>query len=108
MKEETLVKENLEYLKQFEDRFHTAVYSQYARAITTKDFNQLRDILVQMGYNTTNNANCAKCQYNLLLQLGKIYYEQTTKATENTPDAKGGDVEEPNKATSKGKRSNKR
>ena len=108
----TAIKENIKTLEQFEDRFQTAVRSQYARAITSKDYDILKEILVKAGKSVSGNGNCSRCQYNLLLELGKLYFEykneQATKATKDTPDPKGGTIQESDTKPDKGKRAGKR
>ena len=107
-----VIKENIKTLEQFEDRFHTAVYSQYARAITSKDYDLLKDILVKAGKTVSGNGNCSRCQYNLLLELGKLYYEykneQATKTAKDTNTPEGGTIQESDTTADKGKRANKR
>lgn len=107
-----VIEENIKTLEQFEDRFHTAVYSQYSRAITSKDYDLLKDILVKAGKTVSGNGNCSKCQYNLLLELGKLYYEykneQATKAAKDTDTPKGGTIQESDTTADKGKRASKR
>lgn len=107
-----VIKDNIKTLEQFEDRFQTAVRSQYARAITSKDYDTLKEILVKAGKTVSGNGNCSKCQYNLLLELGKLYFEykneQATKAAKDTDTSKGGTVQESDTTANKGKRTNKR
>ena len=107
-----VIEESIEILDNYKDRFHTAVYSQYARAITSKDYDLLKDILVKAGKTVSGNGNCSKCQYNLLLELGKLYYEykneQATKAAKDTDTSKGGTVQESDTTADKGKRASER
>ena len=107
-----IIKENIKILEQFEDRFQTAVRSQYARAITSNEYKTLKDILVRLGGTVSNNSNCSKCQYNLLLELGKLYFaykdEQASKTKQDSNTTKRGTIEESNKTTNKGERADKR
>ena len=71
-------KRELEYLKEFENNFNTAINHQYTRNIASKQLDELISIYKRV----TDNPNfkiCKHCSSNILSfikMLGKMYFEQ--------------------------------
>lgn len=123
--------EDFEYLKQFEDRFNTALKANYARGIQSKDVEKIRNIYSEIiGQPYKMNTSCSSCILKLLQKVSPYYFEfkndrgtkteiigESTgtqeKESGKTNQVKGdsgpdrsGDKEEGNlKTTGKGKRS---
>lgn len=84
-------KRELEYLKEFENNFHTAINHQYTRNIASKQLDELISIYKRV----TDNPNfklCKHCSTNILSfikTLGKIYFEQIQLIEENKEKKNG-------------------
>lgn len=68
--------EDFEYLKQFEDRFITALKANYARGIQSKDVEKIRSIYSEIiGQPYKMNTSCSSCILKLLQKISPYYYE---------------------------------
>lgn len=70
-------KADMKYLKQFEDRFNTAIKSDYVRNLTQGDLEKI----AQIYYNTFNVRlsyvpNCGSCALSIMKTVGRKYNEQ--------------------------------
>ena len=81
----------IEYLKQFENNFNTAIKHKYTRNIPSKQLDELINIYMRV----TDNPNfklCKHCSTNILSfikTLGKIYFEQIQLIEENKEKKNG-------------------
>lgn len=70
------MKTDLEILDHYESWFHSAIYSDYTRALWKSDFDVMLPIYVKWTGTTPNiNYNCSKCKLNFVKRLGKLYYK---------------------------------
>lgn len=70
------MKTDLEILEHYESWFHSAIYSDYTRALWKSDFDVMLPIYVKWTGTTPNiNYNCSKCKLNFVKRLGKLYYK---------------------------------
>lgn len=83
------MKTDLEILDHYESWFHSAIYSDYTKALWKSDFDVMLPIYVKWTGTTPNiNYNCSKCKLNFVKRLGKLYYkykedyEKQSKETE--------------------------
>ena len=72
----TFTDAQLEALRPFEQNFHTAVYSQYARRIGGRD---AADLIARTYFDATGVSlpvypSCQDCMMRLLTQVGKAYF----------------------------------
>lgn len=70
------MEKDLQILQKYESWFHSAIYSDYIRALWKSDF----DVLIPIYEKWTNikvdtNFSCGKCKLNLIKKLGKLYYK---------------------------------
>lgn len=70
-------KTDITYLKQFEDRFRTAIKSDYVRNLTQSELEKI----VQIYYNAFNVRlsyvpNCGSCALSIMKTVGRKYNEQ--------------------------------
>ena len=69
-------KEEIETLKQYENRFYSAVNSNFARHLSSGALNTIKDIFVSAGGSGfTPNWSCSHCTLNFLKLVGKKYFE---------------------------------
>ena len=82
------MQKDLEILAKYEPWFHSAVYSDYMRALWKSDFDILIPIYEKWtGAKAKGNMTCPKCKLNFIRELGKLYYknkeyEKQSKQTE--------------------------
>lgn len=79
-----MTKEQMDILSQFEDRFRTAVYSDYARNLSTRKLDEIRNIWDEAFPDQPLNTNwsCSHCVLDFLRRVGKIYFlEKNNKAS---------------------------
>ena len=68
--------EEFEYLSQQEDRFHTAVFADWARNPGSLVLKSIHDIYSHaMGRIEPLRENCAHCILRLLKEVGTLYYQ---------------------------------
>lgn len=70
-------KNDIKFLKQYEDRFRTALNSNYVRNIPSSDVERMTLIY----YNVTGNklgyvANCGSCILSICKSVGRLYFSQ--------------------------------
>lgn len=76
-------KEEIETLKQYDNRFYSAVNSNFARHLSSGALNTIKDIFVSAGGSGfTANWNCSHCTLNFLKLVGKKYFEDKEKLEE--------------------------
>ena len=77
--------EQLEYLRQFEGKFITAIKSNYTRSIPKKDLDKMLEI-----YNSITNKKITLCYHctasivGLLRDLGNLYLKEVTEQSVGT------------------------
>ncbi len=70
------MEQDINILSKYESWFHSAIYSDYIRALWQRDF----DVMIPIYEKWTNkkadtNFNCSKCKLNFIKKLGKLYYK---------------------------------
>ena len=87
------MEQDINLLSKYESWFHSAIYSDYIRALWKADL----DVMIPIYEKWTNkkvdtNFNCAKCKLNFIKKLGKLYYknkeEIKNKEYEKQPEQK--------------------
>ena len=65
-------------LSKFEDRFYTAVFSDYIRNIGSKELNELISTYNEITNNhlTISNPSCSACVLRVFRTIGKYYFDQ--------------------------------
>lgn len=78
-----LTDNELDILKKYEDRFRTAVFSEYARNIISTDLDRLLDIYNRVkGIKYKLNKSCSSCQLTFLKLIGRWWFDFKTKVVE--------------------------
>ena len=78
-----MTKEDLEYLKQFENNFNTAINSDYTRNIVKSDLLKINEIYKRETGKTFNL--CTHCKSSILSFLrivGRVYFDIVQKGNE--------------------------
>jgi hypothetical protein len=71
-----MLREDYEYLKQFESNFRTAINSNYSRNIAESHLNRMVEIYSkEIGKSHKICIRCGTVVLNFLKDLGKIYYK---------------------------------
>lgn len=70
-----MTKEEFEILKNYESYFHSAIHAQYIRCLQKKDVEILHNYYQQFFNKKKNNLNCSSCVYDMVKDLGILYYE---------------------------------
>lgn len=73
-------------LSQYEDRFYTAVYSDYVRNIGSRELTDLISTYNEITGNhlTISNPSCGACVLRVFRTIGRYYYDQKTANQKNT------------------------
>ena len=71
-----LLDSEINMLRKYEERFRTAVFSDYSRNIISQDLEQLR-LIYNKIHNTDYrlNKSCSTCQLNFLKLLGRWWFD---------------------------------
>lgn len=76
MKDKYFNKEQMEALAKYEKSFHTAVYSHYARGLSTKSYAEIRAIYEQTTGETYHlKDSCSVCVLEFLTIVGRKYFD---------------------------------
>ncbi len=82
MKDKHFSKEQMEALAKYEKSFHTAVYSHYARGLSTKAYAEIRAIYEQItGEIYHLKDSCSVCVLEFLTIVGRKYFDTLLEAT---------------------------
>lgn len=68
-------KEQMETLSQYESYFTTAIRSKYARYPGLSGITAIHEILSSVSQQPRLNASCSSCVFRLLVECGRIYFE---------------------------------
>lgn len=79
-------------LSKFEDRFYTAVFSDYIRNVGSRELNELISTYNEITNNhlTISNPSCSACVLRVFRTIGKYYFDQ------KAADQKAADQKEKN------------
>lgn len=82
MKDKYFNKEQMEALAKYEKSFHTAVYSHYARGLSTKAYAEIRAIYEQTTGETYHlKDSCSVCVLEFLTIVGRKYFDTLLEAS---------------------------
>ena len=96
----TFTKEQLKTLSAWEENFRTAVKAKWARTPGRTALRVIYDIFTQAtGDRRRASDNCSTCILNLLTDCGKLYFEDTSRASVDNMSTKDVKVSQETKET---------
>lgn len=73
---------DLDFYKQYEERFRTAINSDYSRGLSSSQYKELVDrYKADTGRVLRGSPGCSRCVMTALKEIGKFYFSQVSIET---------------------------